>query len=226
MLFKTYTLSHEKMNNEAVVKKIMKKRVFVISDLSHWLGRSLPTCRRRLKKWHAHTSYNHNGRYYTLPEVISFNEYNIWHYQGISFSKHGNLKQTVVSLIMSSSSGLSATELGNILQMNPHSFLPQFQGEPELYREKIGGFFIWFAANKEVQEKQKQSRMSPQSPDLLTMPSDREAVMILVDLLHHLNTDISEIVSRLRHKRIILGIKVVHHFLAYHDLLKKTMDPN
>lgn len=212
------------MSDKAAIESIKRKRVFKVTDLAQLLNCSLPTCRRRLKLWHTLTSYNHNGRYYALPEIPQFNTRNLWHYNGISFSKYGNLKKTVVELIRESSSGLSASELGDILQMNPRSFLSHFQNDPALSREKLGGCYIWFVAISDICKKQKQMRMKQVSEYHIVMPTDRESVLILVDLLHHENTKIAELTFRLKSKGVIVDKEAIHHFLAQHDLLKKTMD--
>lgn len=212
------------MDENAVKTVIKKNHVFMIEDLAQWLNCSLPTCRRRLKQWHAHTSYNHNGRYYTLPEILSFDTYGLWHYSDISFSKHGNLKQTVISLVITSPSGMSASEVGGILRMNAQSFLSHFQDEPRLAREKITGHFIWFAADPEIRDRQRQGRLAQEPQQAL--PSDREAVFILVDLLHHPGTDLVKVVDRLKLKRVVVTVKLITTFLEHHDLLKKTTDSN
>jgi hypothetical protein len=214
------------MDDRAVIKSIKRKQVFMINDLVRWLSCSLPTCRRRLKQWHAHTSYNHNGRYYTLPDVPSFDTYGLWHHRDISFSIHGNLKQTVISLVTSSAYGLSASEIGEILRMNAQSFLSPFQHEAKLLREKVTGLFIWFAADSEICDRQRQGRLAQEHSPRIALPSDREAVMILVDLLHHPGTDVEKIVHRLKLNRLAVTAKIITTFLIHHDLLKKTTDPD
>lgn len=212
------------MDDKAVITLIKRKQVFLISDLAQWLNCSLPTCRRRLKQWHAHTSYNHNGRYYTLPEILTFDTYGLWHHRDISFSKHGNLKQTVINLVTTSACGLSASELGETLHMNAQSFLSHFQNEPGLTREKVTGYFIWFAADPKIHERQRQGRLTQEPSQRIALPSDREAVLILVDILHHPGTDVVKIVNRLKLKRLFLTTKMITTFLVHHDLLKKTTD--
>ncbi len=213
------------IDDTAVINSIKKKRVFLVTELAEWLRCSLPTCRRRLKQWQARTSYNHNGRYYTLPDIPVFDAYGIWHYRDLSFSKHGNLKKTVACLVHDSAHGLSAAEIGEILRVNSQSFLSHFQNEPGLYREKVGGRFIWFAADAGIRKKQKQARSELERQERIAMPSDREAVMILVDLLHHPRAVVREIARRVKRKGVALRPEIIHDFLAHHDLLKKTTDP-
>jgi hypothetical protein len=96
------------------------------------------TARRRLKAWRAYTSYNRNGRYYTLPEIAQFDDMGLWRHQGAFFSKHGNLKQTLVHLVVHSVQGLSGAEFGEILGLQPRSFLSHFRDHPAIYPDTGG----------------------------------------------------------------------------------------
>ena len=87
------------MDLTAVIRSFKKQKVVTIDQLASWLSCSVVTARRRLKAWRAYTSYNRNGRYYTLPEIAQFDDIGLWRYQGAFFSKHGNLKQTLVHLV-------------------------------------------------------------------------------------------------------------------------------
>lgn len=214
------------IDHTEVFHSLKKRRAFLITELAEWLRCSLPTCRRRIKEWHVLTSYNHNGRYYTLPDTPKFDPHGLWHYRDISFSKFGNLKKTLVCLVRDASHGLSAAEIGEILKVNPQSFLSHFQKEPALYREKVGGRFIWFSADARIRRQQKQRRSQLERQQRMLMPSDREAVIILVDLLHHPDTTSKRIVRRVKQKGVELSQEIIHDFLAHHDLLKKTTDPN
>ncbi|MCF6177636.1 MAG: hypothetical protein L3J71_17915 [Victivallaceae bacterium] len=57
---------------ELVHKDWKKKRIFVLEELLEKLNCSVITVRRRLKKWDAMSSYNKNGRYYTLSDIAKF----------------------------------------------------------------------------------------------------------------------------------------------------------
>jgi len=114
------------MNLSAVIRSFKKEKVVNVVLLANWLSCSIATARRRLKTWGAYTSYNRNGRYYTLPESAEFDNNGLWQYQGVMFSKHGNLKQTLVHLVTHSMQGSSSTELGELLGLQPRSFLSPF----------------------------------------------------------------------------------------------------
>ena len=53
---------------------------------------------RALKKYGYYTSYNRNAGYYVLHDVPEFNEWGLWTYRDIRFSKYGTLTQTIVAL--------------------------------------------------------------------------------------------------------------------------------
>ena len=59
---------HEK-KLESVFKFLEGKKVFTLDQLVSSLSCSTPTARLKLKQWQTYTSYNQNGRYYTMPTV-------------------------------------------------------------------------------------------------------------------------------------------------------------
>jgi len=212
------------MNISAVIRSFKKEKTVTIVLLATWLSCSIATARRRLKAWKAYTSYNHNGRYYTLPEIAKFDANGLWRYQGVFFSKHGNLRQTLVHLVIHSMQGLSGSELGELLGLQPRSFLSHFRNHPALCREEMMGRWIWFAADLKIRDKQRHARLAQVVNQAPRMPSDMEAVMILVDLIHHPNSGLEHIAHRLKPKGLNIDVEAIRQLLAHHDLLKKTVD--
>ncbi len=211
------------MNALAVIQLFQTERIVTVALLATWLSCSIPTARRRLKEWSAYTSYNHNGCYYTLPKVAHFDRHGLWRYKGAFFSKHGNLKQTAVYLISHSECGLSGRELGELLGLQPRSFLAPFRTHPKLYRERQAGRWIWFSADPGVRQNQKRNRAAQVAADASQMPSDMEAVMILVDLIHHPNSRLERIAYRLEQKGWVVEVETIRRLLVHHDVLKKTV---
>jgi hypothetical protein len=211
------------MDLTAVMRSFKKQKIVTIDQLAGWLSCSIVTARRRLKAWRAYTSYNRNGRYYTLPEIAQFDDIGLWRYQGAFFSKHGNLKQTLIHLVTHSEQGLSGAELGEILGLQPRSFLSHFRDNPAIYRKKMMGRWIWFAADAEIREQQMQARLAQGVAGASRMPSDMEAVMILVDLIGHPQSDVEQIARRLKSKDLNIGVTAIRQLLEHHGLLKKTV---
>jgi len=209
---------------EAVCHQLEKSKVFNIEDLTSLLTCSVLNARLKLKQWQAYTSYNQNGRYYTLPQIPRFNDYGLWHYKNIAFSRHGNLKKTVIHLVETSSAGFSGKQLGEVLGLSPRSFLHHFRNCPGIHREKHDGVFIYFSDIEQVYEKQLQERKSlDDQPDIVTL-SDPEAILILVAVIQEHGISAEEIAALREVKKSKIKLSTIQNFMEYHGLLKKTPD--
>ena len=52
---------------KAAWQHLEANKIFSIGELASVLTCSIPNARLKLKQWQAYTSYNQNGKYYTLP---------------------------------------------------------------------------------------------------------------------------------------------------------------
>lgn len=120
----------------SLLRRWRRKKVITLPELKQEIRSSVRTIRRRLQEWGALASFNHNSRFYTLPELPQFDEDGLWFHRDIGFSSHGHLPQTIVALVQKSPGGLTAAELGQRLRLDPRSFLWQFHQHPSLQREK------------------------------------------------------------------------------------------
>ena len=84
---------------ERARKAFGRRKIMTLVEVAEFIRSSIHTARRRLKQWQATNSYNHNGRYYTLPVVPEFDGNGLWRWRGVFFSQYGNLKRTVIALV-------------------------------------------------------------------------------------------------------------------------------
>ena len=215
-------VAHTPRQDASTMKVFKKKKVLMIEELSGLLGSSLVTARRRLKQWEAYTSYNQNGRYYVLPDIAKFDTDGFWRHQDILFSQHGNLKQTVIALVRNSPAGLTGSQIGELVSLAPRSFLSHFRNESQLRREMIEGRFVYFASDKATCSQQKKIRQSPTSQADTHVPTDAEAVIILVERIKHSGLSIEDFTQKLRKVGYRFSTESIRHFLDSHGLLKKT----
>lgn len=214
-----------KLNQEkikAVLCDLEEIKIFKIGDLASKLSCSVPTARLRLKSWKTCTSYNQNGRFYTLPQVPEFNQHGLWRYKDIAFSKHGNLKKTIIHLIRVSLAGLTGRQLGKLLGLSPQSFMHHFSKCPGIRREKHGGVFIYFAADGELYKRQRRQRCSDVSRSTVSSISASETIMILVAIIKHHDISADSIMSLPEIKKGKLTLSAVQGFIEHHGLVKKT----
>lgn len=209
----------EKTRNTQTVLK--RKKVFTFALLLSLLNCSTRSGRFRLKQWGAVSSYNHNGRYYALPNVLHFDENGLWHYKNKYFSKHGTLKNTVVHLVRTSTSGLTGNQIGEIVGLSPRSFLHHFSNSPGIRREKHEKVYVYFSDDA---DKYKEQLQNSRQVLKLSALSDADAVVILVALIKHPNFTIKEITRLSEIKAKKLSPDVIREFLKHHSLLKKTSD--
>jgi len=200
------------------------RKFFTILQLVGWLHVSVPTARRRLKQWGTHTSYNKNGRYYTLSEIPRFDKHGLWRSRGVFFSRHGNLVQTVVQLVYGSNAGYTGEELGKLLGMQARSFLANFRHRSELAREKIAGRYVWFSADEQVRGEQRHMRLTRSASQARQLPADADAVVILAELISAPQSTPLALARRLALRGLNVTAQQIENLLVCHDLVKKTAD--
>lgn len=205
------------------LKVFRSEKVMTVDELAALLMCSNRTVRRRLNEWRTYTSYNQNGRYYVLPNIPKFDEYGLWKFKKAFFSKNGNLKETLVSLVNQSRAGLSAFELSEILELPANTFLSHFTDTANIQRQKHKGLYIYFSKKPAAFEKQKRERKKlVRSTATLDLPSDGDAVIILVELIKHPRDSVDQLTRRVRRRGTKVSIEKCRNLLTYHDLLKKT----
>ena len=149
--------------------------------------------------------------------IADFDRHGIWTYKNACFSKFGNLRQTVIGIIKESQSGLTGEQLGKIIRLNENSFLSHFRGDKQIYREKFNYRYVYFASEKARRGFQLRNRKKQEGP--LALPSDEQAIMILVKCIKLPNPSSSQIAKDLN-----LPVSFVEYLLAYHEIeLKKKL---
>ncbi len=204
---------------------LKKKKVFTLPMLVAILKCSSRTGQTKLKIWETYTSYNKNGRYYTLPEIPRFDENGIWRYKDIAFSKHGNLKKTIIQLVSTSRTGFSGSELGNLLGLASQSFVHHFRDCPGICREKYGGVYIHFSDHPDKYKHQVQRRIAALvqvvKKDTIT---EGETIIILVAIIKHHGISLDDILALPEIKKSRLSRLAIQNFMESHGLLKKILD--
>lgn len=203
---------------------VKKEKIFTLNKLVSILDCSSRTAQAKLKLWKTYTSYNQNGKYYTLPEIPHFDIHGIWQFKKVAFSKHGNLKKTIVHLVASAPAGLTGRQLGKLLGLSPQSFLHHFRKCSGICREKYAGVYVYFSDDTSVYERQTQQRSSLACLPAIITISDPEAVMILVAIIRNHGISAEEILKLPEIKKSKIKLTVIQGFLEYHGLEKKIPD--
>lgn len=210
-------------NEDSALKIFRKEKVMNLHELAELLGCCERTVQRRLKQWRAYTSYNKNGSYYVLPDIPKFDQNGLWTYKKIFFSRHGNLRKTVIWLVNHSQAGLSAREIEELMRLPSNSFLSYFRNMQELHHEKLGGRYLYFSSDKLVLERQKQKRQEADGRvNITNLPTDAEAVVILVERIKYPHLSIEQLSTRLSKGGYSIKAGTIRNLFEHHGIQKKT----
>ena len=210
-------MSPKTINSVRVLLK--KKKVFDFPTLLSFLNCSIRSGRLKLTQWQAHTSYNKSGQYYALPDVPRFDENGLWWFKGAYFSKYGTLKNTVVHLVRASRAGLTGEQIGELVGLNPRSFLHHFRDTTGIHREKHQGVYVYFSDETARYEAQVCARLEAIAKG--GGISDADAVVILVALIHHHGIELETLALLPEVRAKGISAAAIESYLARHGL-KKT----
>lgn len=202
-----------------VSRIIRRKKVVTLEALASSLQCSKRTVQRRLAKLKTLRSYNRNGSYYTLADIAEFDTDGLWCYHGTCFSQFGNLPQTFVQLVHNSPAGLTFHETGELIGLEPGSFIWSFHNYPEIKRQKYQGRYVYFSSEPARYEQQRQNRITMRQAKKL--PSEFEAIAILVEKIKHPQLSLEELANKLKGKNLCIAPEVIENLFRHHGLVVK-----
>ena len=210
-----------------ILKSFARKKVLSKTELLQECGCSPMTAWRLLRKEGYFTSYNNNAKYYTLATIPQFDDHGLWAYQDVRFSKWGTLPQTMVAVIERSPRGMTAHELAEFLQVgNVKPLLTQLTLNQRLWREALGGAFVYLAVEQSRHEQQLQRRRAEGIPELplLPLPEPQQIIALLVEMIRHPQQTPRQWARRLVRRNIRLGAQDIRAVMEhYHLAVKKGL---
>jgi len=199
-----------------------KEKVMTIRELIKRMMLSEITVRRRLKKSGALTSYNKNGKYYTLPHIPVFDSCGLWNYKDIRFSRYGNMHQTIIQLVNESRCGLHAGTIGELIGYPPHSLLHKLCTKSLIKREKLHGRYVYFSIENQLYKSQRDKYETMQQQYSEDDMPCTTAVRLLMEKIKRPKTAPSELARALQKENINISELQVKSFFEKHGLEKKT----
>ncbi len=213
------------MDKTEKLKKIfLDRKVVKRDDILKALGtNSWMTAYRQLKKIGYIASFTHTCSYYTLKEIPAFDEYGIWFFGEIGFSKWGNLQHSIKYLIQVSDGGKTHEEIQQQLRTRALNALQKLVETNTVAREKVGGVYTYVSLDpdlggKQIDKRRKNSNIKS-LPRALVIDILVQTIQLTVGVANH--TDVAKSL-RLR------GVKVtsdqVCTVFKKYELEKKTLD--
>lgn len=147
------------MDAEQVHQLLLERKIATMPELKAVLGTEADlTVFRKLRELGYHSSYSHRGKYYTLNEIVRFDERGLWSFRSVFFSKHGTLKRTCETLVADSDAGYATDELEDVLHVGVKDPLRALAREGRVFREKVAGRFVYFCTDLSARNQQLRAR--------------------------------------------------------------------
>ena len=178
----------EQYHADDLARLFRTRKIATMAELKTALGTEADaTVFRKLESYAYRTSYSHRGRYYTLEELAHFDELGLWSFRSVWFSEFGTLLATAEALVCASEAGFDASELEAVLHVEPKAALLALVRAERLARERIGGRYVYFAAERSIRRAQLSARhLYDATPDALglgagvrTLPAEIKAAIVL-----------------------------------------------
>ena len=157
-------MGRPEFGQDAVQSFLQSRKIATLVELKKALGSSSTmTVFRKLKLLGYQTSYSHRGKYYSLAGTPRFDQQGLWNYDGVWFSRHGNLLSTSQRFVDAAVAGLTATELQHMLHVEVKEPLLQLYRQKRIERKKIEDLYVYLARDPGQQRSQRLRREDRQT---------------------------------------------------------------
>jgi len=165
---------------EQVEMMFRRQKVRTKRELLSEIGCGSMTLYRLLSRAGYFSSYNKNGRFYTLSHIPRFDSLGLWAYRGIRFSQYGTLTETIVALVRGSATGMAAREVTELLGVNVAPSLSRLSRQRRVGCERYGRNRRYFDIDHRRAGSQKEAWRTAQRSSL---PDLSVVVAVLVELI-------------------------------------------
>jgi len=183
------------------------------------------TLRRDILQIEAITSYTHQGRFVTLKDIPTFNEYGIWFFRGIGFTKYQNSLELIIQLINSSKEGFTREQLQEILKIQIFQQIQTLLRRNELHRVKVGKNYIYLpedlAKNKEKRLRLLKANNVEEYYDARVTASDLIALLKAVLIEKKVKIDVKSLGRFAKKFCLKIPLKKIEQLLLKYNITEK-----
>jgi hypothetical protein len=175
------------LSPDALRSLLQKQKIATLAELKEGVRTSAAmTVFRKLKALGYQTSYSHRGKYYTLTGTPEYDDFGLWSYRAVYFSRDGNLLATAQRFVEEAQIGITADELRELLHVEVKQSLLHLYRDKRIGREQISGRYVYLSKDSGVQLNQKLARQEMrtvwelgESPLEAELPAELKAAIIL-----------------------------------------------
>lgn len=206
----------------SLIKSFSEKQpIQTIDKMLDTCGCSLRTIRRKIKADALICSYNKNSIFYSVPAFAKFDQYGIWQHEQASFSKWGNLFETIVHLIDQSNMGLTSGELKSILNIRVYDPLRILCKKNRIKKIALQSQNIYFSTSDDIAQMQISTRNNFFKKEH-KLPDPEIIIAILVEIVLDRKISYPKICNRLKKKSIKITADDIEAVIEHYQLKKKT----
>lgn len=201
-----------------------RRPVVDLRTLMRTLGtHSRTTVFRAMSKKGYLTSYNYAGRYYTLKEIPEFNEDGLWVHGDMLFSKHGNLRSTIIYFVDNSIAGQTHVELQERLRLRVHDTLHDLVLAGKIGRVEIKCLYLYVCSHRAIAETQiaERHQLLSTGPPPMCLPDPPVVIEILLAFIHHQKKEPAELASLLHRQGLTVSTEEIKTVFVQYALGKK-----
>ena len=212
------------MNNERNLRLLTAFRTSTVlkwDEIREALGGvSEATARRVLRKISYRSSYNQNGRYYTLFEEGVFDRWGLWSHEGIRFSRDGTLTATAERLLRESEAGWTRRELQELLGVSVQTVLTTLRERGKVDRVRVGPVYVYVSAGSVREQLHRRQEMVTIKQSRCEAPLEIVVAVLLV-LIRHPKSTTTDVVRRLKGHSPPIHKEDVEDVFERYDLAQK-----
>ena len=220
----------------SVIELLQKVKVSIKTEMTGKLSVSPITVIRALKKYGYYSSYNYNASYYTLIDIPRFNEYGLWNYGKVGFSKYLTINETIRTLINQSETGYTTSEMNQLLGTNAKNILSRLRKQDRLTKFYLGHQAVYLSIDPDRNAAQKESRknhsllqleqsqkrrweggMLPQGIDAMTV------IPVLTGIIRKPHISIASLSMSLQAQKVKVTAEEIRNIISFYGLEKKTV---
>ena len=171
-------MKKEKYHSKELKGLLLKNKMATMLEMKETMGTTVDaTIFRKLRELFYLRSYSHRGKYYTLPEVVRFNEQGLWSCRGVHFSNQGSLLNTIEHHVDYSISGYFEHELESLLHVGIRVAALKLLTDNRISRQKVSGRYLYCSSRAKKRKRQYNDRKRQQAiADAALEPMGSEVV--------------------------------------------------
>lgn len=201
---------------------LREQEVVTLQQVRERLGDVSPaTAFRALRGVPYRSSYNENGRYYTLHSEDKYDSHGLWWCEGIGFSRDGPLTATVERLVREAPEGYTQRELQELLGVRVQNVVASLVERGQLARQKVRRLFLYLAPDEKVQQRQLTERRQRKERGRSSELPLEVVVDVLLVLIRYPASDARAVSRRLRGRSPPIRIEQIRQVFDRYELGQK-----